>query len=208
MRPINAELMAGEALHDGVVQRRMLQAKRDVWIATANLKAMLVLWKGAYVPVVEALAELARGGVEVRLLHTNKPSRPFLTAWKQVAQRAGGRLTLRVCPRVHFKVVVVDGAWVYLGSANMTGAGLGAKNEHRRNFEMGLGTDDGDVIDHATAMFASIWDGAECAQCKLYDLCPSPLGPRAETPRRARRRKPASGVSLGQSRRLPRLMDR
>ena len=36
-------------------------------------------------------------------------------------------LHLRRCPRVHLKTVVVDGSWMYLGSANLTGAGLEAQ---------------------------------------------------------------------------------
>ena len=43
--------------------------------------------------------------------------------------RLGQALALRACPRVHFKAVIVDGAFVYVGSANWTGAGLGAKSE-------------------------------------------------------------------------------
>ncbi len=41
-------------------------------------------------------------------------------------------------PRVHFKAVVVDGTFAYSGSANLTGAGMGAKSENRRNFEVGF----------------------------------------------------------------------
>ena len=33
-------------------------------------------------------------------------------------------MQLKLCPRVHFKAVIVDGAWIYLGSANLTCAGL------------------------------------------------------------------------------------
>jgi phosphatidylserine/phosphatidylglycerophosphate/cardiolipin synthase-like enzyme len=90
--------------------------------------------------------------------------------------------------------VIVDGAWTYLGSANLTGAGLGAKGDGRRNFELGFCTEDFDTIDRARALFEAVWTGAECATCKLRRLCPDPIGEAA----------PRSLVRLGRSRRLGR----
>ncbi len=82
---------------------------------------------------------------------------------------------MRVCPRVHLKTVVVDARLVYLGSANWTGAGLGAKGEGRRNFEMGIVTSDEQTIDHVQERYDRIWQGAECADCRLRDECEMPL---------------------------------
>ena len=108
---------------------------------------------------------------------------------------------MKVCPRVHFKTVLVDGAWAYLGSANLTGAGLGAKGAHARNFELGFVTEDFDVIDRTTAFFESVWSGASCRGCRLREVCPDPLGPAG--PREAARGTPG-GIQLGQPRRLMR----
>ncbi len=47
----------------------------------------------------------------------------------------------RRCPRLHAKAVIIDCRAMYLGSANLTGAGLGAKADKRRNFEMGIWTE-------------------------------------------------------------------
>jgi phosphatidylserine/phosphatidylglycerophosphate/cardiolipin synthase-like enzyme len=88
--------------------------------------------------------------------------------------------------------VLVDGAWVYLGSANLTGAGLGAKGEDRRNFELGFCTEDFETVDRVQALFESVWSGAECASCKLRRVCPDPIGEPAHK----------SLVRLGKSRRL------
>lgn len=207
-RPLNAQLLTGTDLYGTVVQRRMLGATREVLVATANLKAMLVEGPRGFEPVVDAFARLGGRGVTVRLLHADKPSRAFTQAFARKAKALRDVLTLRVCPRVHLKMVMVDRQWVYVGSANMTGAGLGAKGEHRRNFEVGMGTSDPEVLDHMLALFEAIWSGAECAQCGLYDLCPGPLGPRAPALARRSRRKSAqgpAGITLGRSRRLPRL---
>ena len=88
---------------------------------------------------------------------------------------------------------MIDGAWVYAGSANLTGAGLGAKGEGRRNFEVGFCSEDFEIVDRVKALFEAIWTGAECASCKLRSVCPDPIG--AEPPRAFR---------LGRARRLRR----
>lgn len=82
---------------------------------------------------------------------------------------------MRVCPRVHLKTVVVDARMVYLGSANWTGAGLGAKGDGRRNFEMGILTADEQTIDQVQERYDRIWRGDECADCRLRDECEMPL---------------------------------
>ncbi|HVE83435.1 MAG TPA: phospholipase D family protein [Myxococcales bacterium] len=193
VRPIQAALLSGEALYREVVLQRMARARESLWIATANVKAMFIQGPdGGFRSVLDLFAELGRRGVELRLLHAELPSGPFRDAFDQ-HRSLWNRLELKICPRVHFKAVLVDGAWIYLGSANLTGAGLGAKGPHKRNFELGFVTEDFDVIDRATALFESVWSGVECARCQLYDVCPDPIGPRA------RRSK---GVELGRSRKL------
>jgi phosphatidylserine/phosphatidylglycerophosphate/cardiolipin synthase-like enzyme len=194
VRAVQVELLSGAELYQEVVLRRLAHARESVWIATANVKAMLVQVGRRFRPVVDLFDELASRGVDLRLLHAELPSRPFRAAFDLRDRLVRGGLALKICPRVHFKAVVVDGAWAYLGSANLTGAGLGAKGPDRRNFELGFVTEDFDVIDQVTALYQSIWSGAECASCKLREVCPDPLGPAA--PR-------GSDVRLGRSRRMP-----
>jgi len=194
VRAVQVELLSGAELYREVVLGRLAHARESVWIATANVKAMLVQDGRRYRPVVDLFDELAGRGVDLRLLHAELPSRPFRGAFDRRDRLVRGGLELKICPRVHFKAVVVDGAWAYLGSANLTGAGLGAKGPHRRNFELGFVTEDFDVIDQVTALYESIWSGAECGSCQLRDVCPDPLGPPA--PRR-------SNVRFGRSRRMP-----
>jgi phosphatidylserine/phosphatidylglycerophosphate/cardiolipin synthase-like enzyme len=82
---------------------------------------------------------------------------------------------MRQCPRVHLKVIAIDGRLLYLGSANFTGAGLGAKGEGRRNFELGMLTDDDVWLDAVQGRFDRIWSGRECKGCKLRGVCPAPI---------------------------------
>ena len=71
--------------------------------------------------------------------------------------------------------VEVHGGYLYVGSANFTGAGLGARGEGRRNFELGISTDDDVLLDAAQLRFDRIWSGRECGSCKLRSECPAPL---------------------------------
>jgi phosphatidylserine/phosphatidylglycerophosphate/cardiolipin synthase-like enzyme len=109
--------------------------------------------------VLGRFEEMVGRGVEIRLLHAGEPSRPFR---QELGRRKGLRhpaFEMRRCPRVHFKMVVVDGARVYLGSANWTGAGLGAKGEGRRNFEIGFCSRDDLLLDEAQGLFDQVWRG-------------------------------------------------
>jgi phosphatidylserine/phosphatidylglycerophosphate/cardiolipin synthase-like enzyme len=200
-RAFTLELVGGRGHYERVV-RAAMEAKRSVWIATANLKELMVedhraapgrrrtmragsAGRAAYRSILDVFDELAGRGVELRILHAGPPSRAFLAALAR-NPRLGHTLTLRACPRVHFKTVIVDGAFVYVGSANWTGAGLGAKGAGRRNFELGFaGSDDG-LLDRAQEMLDRIWRGGACRGCKLREVCPAPLdsGPTARLKRR------------------------
>ncbi|MFT3713766.1 MAG: phospholipase D family protein [Archangium sp.] len=204
MRPIDAELLAGEELYQRVVLDKLKSARESVWISTANVKAMMVeLAPGDFRPIADLFAQLSKRGVELRVLHAELPSRPFRNAFDKHERLTSGGMTLKICPRVHFKAVLIDGAWLYLGSANLTGAGLGAKSKDSRNFEVGFVTEDFDTIDRITALFESVWSGAECKTCKLHDVCPDPIGPGPSKKRgRGRGKRQDPGIVLGRSRRF------
>ena len=80
-----------------------------------------------------------------------------------------------LCPRVHFKMLVFDCKEVYIGSANLTGAGLGMKAETTRNFEVGILTDDPKIMEQAMAQFDDVWIGKHCKTCKRKDICIDPI---------------------------------
>ncbi len=64
---------------------------------------------------------------------------------------------------------------MYLGSANLTGAGLGAKADGKRNFEMGIWTESASMIDAVAEQFNQLWEGQPCKTCRRKDVCPVPL---------------------------------
>ena len=80
-----------------------------------------------------------------------------------------------LCPRVHFKCVLVDGRFAYFGSANLTGAGMGAKSSLRRNFENGVWTDDPALVRAQEEQFDAVWRGEHCRRCGRKELCGDPV---------------------------------
>ena len=173
-----------DGAHYTHVTQALATARTSVWIATANVKQLMIeapigtraRARGRYVPILDTIQSLCDRGVQVRILHATLPSGPFRQ--ELAARRArlpAPTFEMRACPRVHLKMIAVDGAQLYLGSANFTGAGLGAKGDGRRNFEMGIATDDEWLLDEAQKRFDTIWRGAECGSCKLRRECPKPI---------------------------------
>ncbi len=196
-RPIAMELVSGRGHYERVLAA-VLGAKVSVWIASANVKELMIEDPGSrkrdpYVSVLAKLDELVGNGVELRLLHAEIPSGPFRA---EIAKhpRLLGRDWLRRCPRVHLKTVIVDGSVMYLGSANWTGAGLGAKGSGRRNFELGFMTTDDALLDQIQGLYERIWSGGECAACRLRDVCPGPLDELGQAPVTPRKKRPSRKV--------------
>jgi len=178
-RSVQCQLVAGEGHHEAVISA-VLGARRSVWIATANLKDLMIEdgrlgRRRSYRSILRALDELAERGVELRILHASLPSRAFRKTFDRLPALVGGGLDLRACPRVHLKAVIVDASVLYLGSANWTGAGLGVKHRDRRNFEVGLVTTDSAWIDEIQDLYDRIWRGRACGPCKLRHQCEAPL---------------------------------
>lgn len=80
-----------------------------------------------------------------------------------------------LCPRVHFKLIIIDSTICYMGSANLTGAGMGMKSQLRRNFEAGIITDEAEILTAAIEEFDRVWRGSECLKCQRKQYCPDPV---------------------------------
>lgn len=169
----SVELVVDAAHFEQVVVKGMLGATTSLDIMTADFKAMLVpAGYGEARSIVHHLRRLADRGVEIRLLHAGTSSAAALQELKRTLPH---NLTIRRCPRLHAKAVIIDGRRMYLGSANLTGAGLGAKSDDKRNFELGIWTSIPNLIDGVLDQFNNLWEGRPCATCRRKDICPIPL---------------------------------
>lgn len=168
-------LLGGSALHRQVIEQQVLAARSYVWIATADLKDMHVRSGRRFRPVLEAFDALAERGVCFRIVHSALPTRYFRRTLEQYPRLTGGAMELQVCPRSHWKMVVVDGVFGYCGSANFTGAGLGAKSPGKRNLELGVASTSPSWVAALVAAFDRFWIGEHCDACGLREACPDPV---------------------------------
>lgn len=125
-------------------------------------------------PFLAVIALLIRRDVAVRLIHAKEPGPNFRADFDRYPVLYD-RLKRVLCPRVHFKMVVFDGKEVYIGSANLTGAGIGMKTADKRNFEAGILTNDPQIVERAMQQFDDVWMGKHCKTCKRKDYCPDPI---------------------------------
>jgi len=164
------EFVIDRDIYEEVICRRIGKARKFVWIATSDLKDLYVDKRGKMVPFLEILSDLVKKHVEIRLLHAKEPGPAFRRDFDKYPNLINGMERI-LCPRVHLKAVVSDGKFAYTGSANLTGAGMGAKSEHKRNFESGIITDEQRIVDKVMEQFDNIWRGTHCRQCKRKQFC-------------------------------------
>jgi phosphatidylserine/phosphatidylglycerophosphate/cardiolipin synthase-like enzyme len=170
------ELLDYRTLNQRVVHELIPRAKEFVWLATANLKDMYVDCGAArFRSVLSVFSELAGRGVTIRILHASEPSQAFQQSIQRYKNLQDDAIELALCPRVHMKLVIVDGLAAYAGSANITGAGLGEKALRNRNFEVGWITDEQATVAHLMQLFDDVWRGAQCRACGRRKVCPLPL---------------------------------
>ncbi len=167
--------IADEAHYHEVLVRSMA-VKSILWIGTADLKDLYIKLQGTTQPFLALLAQLVQKGVSVRLIYAKKPGKAFLQDFKRYPSLANG-LESMLCPRVHFKLMIFDGKFAYIGSANLTGAGIGMKSEGKRNFEAGIFTDEPTLVSQVQEHFDSVWRGSMCAACKRKEYCTTPIVP-------------------------------
>ncbi len=150
------------------------RATSFLWIGTADIKDLHVHTKGTVLSFISVLDSLAKKKIAIRLLHAKEPGVNFRKSfdkypllWKNMERQ--------LCPRVHFKHIIIDGKFAYTGSANLTGAGLGIKGINTRNFESGFVTTNPEIIASIMNQFDDVWMGKYCKNCKVKDFCGDPI---------------------------------
>lgn len=153
---------------------RVKSVKHTLWIGTADIKDVYIEAGKEKMPFIALIAQLIKRGVEVRLIHAKEPGPNFREDFDKYPVLFD-RMERVLCPRVHFKMIVFDCKEVYIGSANLTGAGIGMKAETTRNFEAGILTDMPEIVEQAMNQFDEVWMGKMCKTCKRREFCGDPI---------------------------------
>jgi phosphatidylserine/phosphatidylglycerophosphate/cardiolipin synthase-like enzyme len=149
-------------------------ARSFVWIGTADIKDLHIHHEGKVLSFLAILDKLARKKIAIRLLHAKEPGENFRKSFDKYPL-LWNSMERQLCPRVHFKHIIIDGKMAYTGSANLTGAGLGIKSKNTRNFESGIVTTNPDLIEAIMNQFDEVWMGKYCKNCKRREYCSDPI---------------------------------
>lgn len=170
---MSVKFITNEQLYKQAIEP-VAAATSFVWIGTADIKDLHVHEKGSVHSFLSVLDSLAKRKVSIRLLHAKEPGPHFRASfdkypllWKNMERQ--------LCPRVHFKHIIIDGRFAYTGSGNLTGAGLGIKSSDTRNFESGIITTDPALVEAIMNQFDDVWMGKYCKSCRRKDYCSDPI---------------------------------
>lgn len=171
----NATRLITNKSHYEEVVERICSAKSSIRIMTANFKRFRLehteeqaMFYGT--PFIERLMEKAVQGVSVQII-CSKPSQSFTKEWMEYFQQMNNPklFEYKFCERNHAKVYIVDDHLAYVGSANVTRAGLKQDTTSQLNFEAGILTEDWELVSSIKAFFSEIWDSKWCSECTIDD---------------------------------------
>jgi len=170
------KLLLNRDIYTDFVREYVRTATRYLWIVTADIKDLYIEIDGSFAPMLELLATLTERGVAIRLIHAKEPGARFREEFDRFDSLINSELFERIlCPRVHTKAIVIDGSIAFVGSANLTGAGLGSKSADKRNFEAGFAFDDAADIAKLSHWIDQLYLGEHCHTCKRREHCPDPI---------------------------------
>ena len=159
--------------YENVIER-IKNVKKTLWIGTADIKDLYIAGGRRSKPLLSVLSDLVSRNVAIRLIHAKEPGPAFRTDFDKHRNLIDG-MERMLCPRVHFKMIIFDFKTAYIGSANLTGAGLGMKGENTRNFESGILTTEPELVSAACKQFDEVWMGKWCASCRRREFCGEPI---------------------------------
>ncbi|MDQ8201390.1 phospholipase D family protein [Pelagicoccus sp. SDUM812003] len=162
--------IANEETHQSVIVDAVNECQQFLWIATSDIKDMHIKRGRRAIPFLQRLSELVDVGISIRLIHAKEPGPAFREDYDRFPNLIDG-MEMILCPRAHFKSIIVDGRLAYTGSANLTGAGLGMKSKDRRNFEGGILSDDPELVRPIMQQFDTLWIGGHCPSCQRKAHC-------------------------------------
>ena len=123
-------------------------------------------------PFIKYLMAKAVQGVSVQII-CSKPSSSFMDEWKEYYRQMGNPelFEYKFCERNHAKIFIIDDTFAYVGSANVTPAGLGQCDFKIPNIEAGILAEIPELVSSIKALFSMIWDEKVCTKCQRADIC-------------------------------------
>ncbi len=171
-------LVINESHYEEVIQR-IRKASSSIKIMTAdfkrfNLKPSAKQGKDYKdgIPFVKHLIAKSVQGVSVQII-CSRPSQPFMDEWNAYYEQMGSPdlFEFKFCIRNHVKALIIDDKLAYVGSANITPAGIGQGIFTPGNFEAGILTGDSAIVFSLMDFFSKIWAGSYCAGCHRVHKC-------------------------------------
>lgn len=169
MEPPFIKYISNTQYYDDVLAR-VASVKNTLWIGTADIKDVYVKSGISTVSLLAVFDKLVKKNVAIRLIHA-KELGPIFREEHEKFPALWSSMEMTLCPRVHFKLMIFDMETAYIGSANLTGAGIGMKSGQRRNFEAGILTNERSLVDAAINQFDEVWRGKFCEKCGRKSYC-------------------------------------
>lgn len=122
-------------------------------------------------PFFDFLMEKANDGVSVQIICSEKSDYIQMGVKRSYSYVSTGCFDVWLCVRNHAKVVIIDDKLAYIGSANMTRAGIGQPYVSPGNFEVGILTEDPKIIASLNKRFSDIAKYKFCDGCHRRKDC-------------------------------------
>lgn len=155
--------ITNEEHYDEVV-KRICEAKSSIKIMTANFKRFRLKPTAKQgvnytdgTPFIEYLMNKAAKGVSVQIV-CSMPSASFTEEWQECYQQMGEPelFEYMISDRNHAKIYIVDDKIAYIGSANVTKAGI--RQLDGGNFEAGILTENPELVSQVRDFFDKVWE--------------------------------------------------
>lgn len=155
-------------LFEKVILEGLLQARDSLLIGTYNLQDIRIESGTHTTSLSEVLIRLVKKGVKVLICLTPFMQRSRFIQTLRQNPLAREKILIHFCRRMHFKTIIVDLNYAYIGTANLSGAGVGLKSIRKRNFELGFITEKHEMIATIAETFLEIFNGKYCNSNKCH----------------------------------------
>ncbi len=170
------KLIVNEEHYDDVIQY-VCKAKSSIKIMTGDFKLFRLKPTkeqgkryGNGTAFIDYLATKVKQGIDVQVI-ISKPSQSIDEKLEVYYQQTGSYpFSICNCIRNHAKTIIIDDRIAYIGSANLTKAGLG--QYIKCNIEAGILTHNSEIISSLNELFSKIWRGDFCEACHINKKCP------------------------------------